>query len=432
MRLSLFLCFLGLVLSVALPSPTPLLAIQDDASAGPIQPSQDPWYSAPSEFESASPGTTLRIRPAPGNLTAIMGGNCSSAFQILYRTTDAQGQPSWAVTTILLPVSEPSGAQNASSLLSYQIYYDSANVDDSPSYSLYYPQNVGFHLNDIQKALGSGWYVNVPDFEGPLASFTAGLQAGYATLDSIRASASVDLGPTGLSPNPLCVLWGYSGGALASEWAAELQGQYAPELNFVGAALGGLTPNIMNVISAVNGGIFAFLIPEGIMGMTSQFPQVYQYIASRLNGTGPKNSTAFMSVRNITEAQATASFQNQSIYDYFIGGSADIHESPLVQQYLDTQGLMGYHGVPQMPLFVYKAINDEVSPIADTDSLVSEYCMKGANIWYQRNTVGGHSAEETNGRSAAFDWLNFQLGGNNYTQACLIQNSTITNSSTPL
>jgi hypothetical protein len=45
---------------------------------------------------------------------------------------------------------------------------------------------------------------------------------------------------------------------------------------------------------------------------------------------------------------------------------------------------MGYHGVPSMPVFVYKAIQDEFSPVADTDTLVERYCGVGANI-----TVGG-------------------------------------------
>jgi hypothetical protein len=49
-------------------------------------------------------------------------------------------------------------------------------------------------------------------------------------------------------------MWGYSGGSLATEWAAELQPTYAPELNFAGAALGGLVPNITSVLKTINGG----------------------------------------------------------------------------------------------------------------------------------------------------------------------------------
>lgn len=70
-------------------------------------------------------------------------------------------------------------------------------------------------------------------------------------MDSIRAILS-----SGLGLEASCAkyaLWGYSGGALASEWAAELQVQYAPELNFAGVALGGLTPNVTSVLLTVNG-----------------------------------------------------------------------------------------------------------------------------------------------------------------------------------
>ncbi|KAL1870183.1 hypothetical protein Daus18300_005247 [Diaporthe australafricana] len=72
---------------------------------------------------------------------------------------------------------------------------------------------------------------------------------------------------------------------------------------------------------------------------------------------------------------------------------------------------MGYHGVPQMPIFAYKAIGDEVSVIADTDALVDKYCNIGANILYRRNTIGMHGDEDANGRPAALRWLSSVLGG---------------------
>ncbi|KUI54539.1 Lipase 10 [Cytospora mali] len=78
---------------------------------------------------------------------------------------------------------------------------------------------------------------------------------------------------------------------------------------------------------------------------------------------------------------------------------------------MDIDGIMGYHGVPQLPLFVYKALEDEVSIINDTDALVSKYCSIGANILYQRQTIGGHVASYFNGRPSALAWLNSVLGG---------------------
>lgn len=204
--------------------PHPVSKRQDgDTPAAPIPPLQDPWYSTPDDFESAKPGDVLRIREAPGNLTSL-ASNCSAAYNILYRTTNSQYKPDWAVTTVFVPVTE------SPALLSYQIPYDSAWLDASPSYAFYTSDGVR-SLRDISTGLSSGWFVNVPDYEGPLASFTAGVQSGHATIDSIRAAFNANK-TLGLDVDARYALWGYSGGALASEWAAELAVQYAPEVSF--------------------------------------------------------------------------------------------------------------------------------------------------------------------------------------------------------
>lgn len=202
--------------------------LQRQDSGLPIPPLQDPWYTAPDGFESAKPGDVLRIREAPGNLTSL-ASNCSAAYNILYRTTNSQYKPDWAVTTVFIPVTE------SPALLSYQIPYDSAWLDASPSYAFYTSDGVR-SLRDISTGLSSGWFVNVPDYEGPLASFTAGVQSGHATIDSIRAAFNANE-TLGLDVDARYALWGYSGGALASEWAAEMAVQYAPEVSTPAFAL---------------------------------------------------------------------------------------------------------------------------------------------------------------------------------------------------
>lgn len=215
----------------------------------PIPPSEDPWYTAPDGYEDASPGEILRNRTAPGNLVSLAGSNCSAAYNLLYRTTASQGNATFAVTTVLVP-KDPTNA-----LLSYQIPYDSAYINSSPSYALYEGVNT-----DIKVALGKGYFVTVPDYEGPLASFTAGHMAGYATLDAVRATLNA-ASLYDLPDDSYYATWGYSGGALATEWAAELQLDYASELSFAGAAMGGLTPNVTSVLMSINQKISAGLAP---------------------------------------------------------------------------------------------------------------------------------------------------------------------------
>ncbi|CAK7243369.1 MAG: hypothetical protein STHCBS139747_004888 [Sporothrix thermara] len=383
----------------------------------PIAPSQDPWYTAPYEFDHEAPGTILRVRPAPGNLSTI-AGNCSAAYNILYRTTGSRYNPTWAVTTLFVPKSV-SGASNSSSnssssssstgsstgsLLNYQIPYDSVFLDASPSYAMY----GGVDAN-IGTALGKGYFVNVPDFEGNNASFTAGVLSGHATLDSVRAVLR-NADRFGLPEDPRVAMWGYSGGALASEWAAELAVQYAPELNFSGAALGGLTPNVTSVLYSIYAGFEAGLAPPAVLGITNQFPEVYDYVVSKLQPSGPYNASGFLATLNYTLEDNIGQYALKNISEYFVGGIGALL-GPETIKIINSDGIMGYHGVPQMPIFAYKAVADEISPINDTDALLERFCGIGVNINYQRNSVGGHSAEATNGNAAATAWLDSIFDG---------------------
>lgn len=107
--------------------------------------------------------------------------------------------------------------------------------------------------------------------------------------------------------------------------------------------------------------------------MTSQYPEVKDFVLSRLKASGPYNATGFLAAANFTVNQASAAYAYRDIGDYFVGGINDL-SSPLPAKMISLDGIMGYHGVPQMPLFVYKAIADEVSVINDTDALVEKYC----------------------------------------------------------
>ena len=149
-------------------------------------PTQDPWYSPPSDWESKSPGTMLSVRYSSYRNISI--GACIDTFQVLYRTTDTNNNASWAVTAVFIPEghAECSAAHPekcSHGVVTYKVPYDSADPDATPSYLLQYGEPYG----EIYELLKRGWFVNTPDYEGPLASYCAGVQAGHATLDSIRA-----------------------------------------------------------------------------------------------------------------------------------------------------------------------------------------------------------------------------------------------------
>ncbi|ORY05550.1 secretory lipase-domain-containing protein, partial [Clohesyomyces aquaticus] len=277
------LCFagtLGLVISApfnpslptSLPAtvPTPTSKCTEQVpSESPVKPEDDCFYRPPENFDwkAAKPGTVLKFRTAPGHPV-----DDYPAYNILYSTTDSNDKPTYAVTTVFVPkiISSPHA------LISYQHNYDSADLSLSPSHDIY-TQSVSIPIVNekihvcrdfVRTYLERGWFVNVPDYEGPTAAFGAGHMAGYATLDSIRATMSriYRLGmPKHYPIPPKILMYGYSGGALATNWAAVLHPVYAAELKISGAGVGGFFPDMTDTIKRLQG----LYVPSLIQGLAT-------------------------------------------------------------------------------------------------------------------------------------------------------------------
>ncbi|KAJ5666692.1 hypothetical protein N7462_011101 [Penicillium macrosclerotiorum] len=385
-------------------------------------PSQDSFYDQPSNISEYLAGEVIRSRSVTPQLESFLSlpvnVSVKAVYQYLFRTTDSLGDAVASVVTLIEPYSS-----DPSKLLGYQAFYDSANVDCSPSYTLRTEnQNLGFSVSGLNvsedipfigAALNLGWWVFTTDYEGLEAEFTAGLQSGHAVLDSTRAVLSE--GPSvGLSRNPTYALWGYSGGSLASGWAAELQPSYAPELNFAGVALGGTTPNISSVLETINKGSHAGLAFSGIYGQAKAYPNLTDWVSSNLISS---KSAEFYSIASGCLSQASSDGEDKDLYTYFKNGEASFYEA-VPKSIFQWSGQMGLHGTPNAPLFVYKAIGDEISPVADTDALVSKYCAEGARIEYHRDLIGNHESEAISGSASALAWLSDRLDGEDVSSGC--------------
>jgi hypothetical protein len=71
---------------------------------------------------------------------------------------------------------------------------------------------------------------------------------GYASIDAMRAVLAAG-NVTGMGPDPITTMYGYSGGASISSWVSELQPTYAPELKIHGVAIGGIIPSLLRALS---------------------------------------------------------------------------------------------------------------------------------------------------------------------------------------
>ncbi|PGH10596.1 hypothetical protein AJ79_05419 [Helicocarpus griseus UAMH5409] len=381
----------------------------------PLPPSQDCWYEQPADIDEYKPGELIRSRQIENELKPFieLGGDVSvhSVYQYLFRTTDSLGNAVAAVTTLIIPYNS-----DPSKLLVYLVPYDSANPDCSPSYALRseaetgsIPGNgipqVSVELPFIAAALNQGMWVTVPDYEGLEAQFTAGLQAGYATLDSVRVVLKEGR-KIGLTKHVRYAMWGYSGGALAGGWAAELQQSYAPELRFAGAALGGNIVNTTSVIETLNGGPSAYLGFRGLYGLAKAYPNLTDWLNENLL---PDKQEEFFRIATSCQFDGQGG-EYQDLFSYSATAERSLYE-PVPSSVLRWSGWLGFRGTPKMPLYVYKAVADEIAPVENTDELVQKYCSNGATVEYYRNLVGTHFTEVITGSVNALGWISDRLAG---------------------
>ncbi|MGP5612770.1 lipase family protein [Corynebacterium variabile] len=214
----------------------PLLDVQNPAD-------DKTFYEVPEELGDTgvadlAPGPVLRERTFNYHVATLEVP--VKVTQVLYVTTDALGANETNVTSIVHPPTKSDG-----NVISYQSFYDSANPLDNPSRMIAGNLSLGglipaFETSFLVPAPALGHPVVVADTQGKDANFAAGPAYGTATLDSLRAATAAETSP--ITPTDQIGLFGYSGGAIASNWAAIRAEEYAPEIEqrIVGVAQGGV------------------------------------------------------------------------------------------------------------------------------------------------------------------------------------------------
>lgn len=409
---------------------TLLVRFVQGAPAAPISrrtllPSQDPFYHPPAGYESAAPGTVLRSRsilPASFGLIPLIG---VTGHQLLYRTNGAiDNSPGVTVTTVLQPLGSVSNV-----LVSYQFAEDSNNIRIcAPSYVL---QEGTLQTNIITDAEGliinilllQGWTLSIPDYEGANSSFGAGRVAGHGVLDGIKAALSFSA--LGLSSNSKILGWGYSGGAIATGWAAALQPTYASTLNMVGWVHGGTPANVSGTLSYLDGTLFAGFGFAGVAGLASAYPAINSFIQQYTTAAG-KTAIAQIDSQCAGEDILDFAFQKIESTTYQVFGDQLLYQNVIEQvTALNVLGAFSSE-TPSAPIFVYHALYDEIIPVADADWMVEQYCANGIkSLQYVRDIgLAEHASAEILFLPAAVQFLRDRVAGVTPQSGCSISNTT--------
>jgi alpha-beta hydrolase superfamily lysophospholipase len=323
------------------------------------------------------------------------------ATQLLYRTTDLNGEPEATVTTVIVPA-ELADAQTCP-LVSYQCAIDAVSSRCFPSYALRRRAKAlgsvaQMELLLIAAAVAEGWAVSVPDHEGLAGAWGAPYEPGYRTLDGIRAALSSDR--IGLSPSAPIGLWGYSGGGLASAWAAEMCGEYAPELDIVGAVLGSPVGDLGNTFRRLNGKLFAGLPALVVAALAHVYPDLDRVINEHASEEG---RALLDSLEKMTTVEAVFRMAGKNLGDYLDAPLEDILATPEVSHVFDAIRLGAV--VPTPPVLIVQAVHDYLIDVRDIDALADAYSAGGADVSYHRDAFNEHMLLHPLSAPMALRWL---------------------------
>jgi pimeloyl-ACP methyl ester carboxylesterase len=264
----------------------------------------------------------------------------------------------------------------------------------------------------LQAYVLDGNIVSSPDYEGPDAAFGAGRLAGMGVLDSMRAVANFK-DTLGLNDKPAVVGYGYSGGAIATGWAAQLQPTYAPEIAIKGWASGGTPANLTGTARFVDGTLFSGFLPQALAGLdapTAYEAQLSPIYDEYLTTDGQLNLAAAEQICSIQNIPLFAFQQVQSPKFQTLGDR--LFYEPTVRRVLDDN-LMGQSQkeTPKVPVYLFHAPDDEIIPYANATTLREEWCGYGASVEFVTVANGGHATTEVLGFPGAFNFVKAAFAG---------------------
>ncbi|GAB93466.1 putative lipase [Gordonia rhizosphera NBRC 16068] len=369
--------------TVALPTPLP-----------------DRFYDAPRNIAAFKAGDILAVRGRanPAGFFDIR------TYQVKFRSTDSQGRPIAAVTTLLVPDRKKLNGP----LLSFQHVINANGLECAPSQALWTqdPNIVIREAPALNVVLRQGWTVAIPDHLGPRSAYGAAKLGGQITLDGIRAvqhfaPARVAKSPVGLT--------GYSGGGMATAWAAALAPTYAPELRIVGAAYGGVPMNLVKMAEGLGydrphpafGLAFAAAI-----GLSREYPARIPM----LEHLSPLGWQLYRGMRNACTFDILRLGAGHDAEQVTTGGIG-IFDDESARKVVEENSLSLYPGIPRAPIFEWHSPTDTLIPVSSIDRTIGRYCRAGVRVQRQLTPSPDHMSAAVIGAPQALQYLSDRFNG---------------------
>ncbi|WP_072688324.1 lipase family protein [Rhodococcus marinonascens] len=326
------------------------------------------------------------------------------AYQIMLRSNDSKDRPVPVTATVLVPTAAWT-APGPRPVIAYNMPIDSLGAHCTPSYKMVHDwQTLDLDIPPVLSLfLAKNYAVLVPDHQGPRMAYGAGRMAGHAVLDSIRGMKR--LTALGLSESPV-VATGYSGGAIATGWAAQLQPSYAPDVELAGAAAGGTPVDFGLLRRTMDGQLGSGLYLSAVLGLAREYPEMLELA----NPLGVLLATSTLKDQcSVTLAPAGVA----SLPAELLAAGPDPFDSPTGRMVVAANKMGAL--TPTAPVLLYHGservfLGDEWIPEEGVIALQQEWCRGGGAITYSPQ-FGEHLTAAVFSLPEVIHWMDERLAG---------------------
>lgn len=349
------------------------------------------FYTPSDPLPPGQPGDLIRTEPSRLVLepTGQLGAFVATGTRIMYRSTDARGNPVPVTGTYFEP-DNPWPGTGPRPLISFAVGTYGQGDQCAPSrlfnqgihFSSGLDITVGYEESFIATMVARGFAVVVTDYQGlgtpGVHTYGNRVAQGHAVLDAARAAQR--LPGTSADPQGSVAFWGYSQGGAAVASAAELAPSYAPELNVVGIYSGAPAADLTELAPFFDGSGGVGFVGYLLNGMIAAYPETEPAIRDTLTIYGKDLLDKTLN-QCFVETMLTYGFHHLQEYFTRDPGQA-ISEEPL-KGLIDLQRIG--RDKPNAPVFIDSNRYDSVAPWTVANQLGRDWCAQNADVQFWTN-----------------------------------------------
>ncbi|WP_370478920.1 lipase family protein [Mycobacterium sp. pUA109] len=383
--------FLGVCTALLLAGSAVFATATAAADDGGDEPQYAAFYLPPDPLPAGQPGDVIRAEPSRLVLepSGQLGAFVATGTRLMYRSTDARGNPT-AVTGTYFEPDNPWPGNGPRPLIAYAPGTQGQGNQCAPSRQF----NQGIHYSGgwditfnyeelfVATLVARGFAVVMTDYEGlgtpPMHTYVNRLAEGQAVLDAARAA--LRLPGTSLDPHGPVAFWGYSQGGGATASAAELAPAYAPELHVVGTYAGAPPADLKELLPYADGSALVGVVGYALNGVIAAYPEAADAIRATLT---PRGAAMLDSTSRQCIGQTIIDFAFRHLQPYFNQDIGQLIDQEPFNSLFELQRLGRYR--PNAPVLINSNRYDPLVPWTAANQLGRDWCAMGADIEFRTN-----------------------------------------------